>query len=372
MRTIIFKAIEKCNASCVYCDVIKKKQNVIMDFELLELIFKKINEFLQKYPEEEIEFLWHGGEVALLGARYFETAKIIQDKQCPKTKERIKHATQSNITAINQEIIDSLKALGIRSLGTSYDMIQGVRGLGPQTDTTAYNSKFLKNIELLRKNNIACGIIYVVHKKSLKKAVEIYHHLSNIVYDGSVKFNMIHIYGEDKYGLRITEEEFAHFVGQTFNEWWKYRYTTAQGTSFRDYFYALTKGEFTSSCINTGNCAYRWCYIDPTGKAAHCSEGGDYGYPYYGNIQENSFEEIFAHNDREKLLNRNYVLPKNECEDCRFWGVCRGGCPWAAYNKNDNLNSKIGCTYKKILLSEYIEPAIGKKFALKPYNLITE
>jgi len=123
MITIIFKAVEKCNSNCVYCEVIAKRQNAIMEYGLLKEVLQKINDYLVKYTEEEINITWHGGEVCLLGATYFLKAIEFLDKYCPTTKKRIRHAIQSNLTLINEEIIDAFKILGIKTVGTSYEYI---------------------------------------------------------------------------------------------------------------------------------------------------------------------------------------------------------------------------------------------------------
>ena len=368
MRTIIFKAIEKCNSNCVYCDVIKKHQKVVMNFELVELIFSKINEFLLKYPKEEIEFLWHGGEVCLLGPEYFRQAREIQNKQCLETRNRIRHTIQSNLTLINPEIILELKELGINNIGTSYDMFQGVRGLGAKRNSDRYNQQFLEGIEMLERYEMSYGVIYVVHKKAIEDPVRVFNHLTNL-FDYSIMFNMIHVYGVDKFDLRITEEEFAHFLGAIFPEWWKNRYTLPQIKPFRDFYHAVTSNNLTSACVNTGSCSFRWLYINPEGKVAHCSEGGDYGYPDYGNIQDHSLEYLYSHPIREKLQARNYLLPKNHCAECNYWGLCHGGCSWASYNRNKDFSIPFGCKMKKIFFKEYFEPVTGLKVNMKPIEL---
>ena len=74
MAVIIFKALETCNANCVYCEVVKKNVREIMNYSLLKTVFKKMGDYLKEYPKETISFIWHGGEVALLGADYFQKA----------------------------------------------------------------------------------------------------------------------------------------------------------------------------------------------------------------------------------------------------------------------------------------------------------
>ena len=80
-----------------------------MDFELLELLFIRMNKYLVGHPLETITFTWHGGEVCLLGSDYFNTAIRLQEKHCPDTRSRINHQVQSNLTLINQDIIDAFK-----------------------------------------------------------------------------------------------------------------------------------------------------------------------------------------------------------------------------------------------------------------------
>ena len=158
MITIIFKAVEKCNSNCIYCGVIQKQQEVIMRYDLLKEIFQKINEYLIKHPEEEITFTWHGGEVCLLGAKYFYKAIELLEKYCYTTKNRINHLVQSNLTLINQEIIDAFKILGIGSIGSSYEFIPHIRGFGKDRDSLAYNKKFFEGVNLVEKNGLRWGV----------------------------------------------------------------------------------------------------------------------------------------------------------------------------------------------------------------------
>jgi len=365
-RTIIFKAIEQCNANCIYCDVIQKQITHRMNFDLSKTVYRRIDEFLIKYPYESIDFLWHGGEVCLLGADYFRTAMALAREICKTTYDRINYSVQSNLTAINQDIIDAFMEMGMKDIGTSYDLFPEIRGMGQNRDATKYNEMFYKGLSLLRANNMLGSVIYVVHKKSLDKPLEIFHHLSNLFYDSSIQFNIIHIYGEDKYDLSITDEQFAHFLGEVFTEWWKYRYTYPQMSSFRDYYYAILNGQFISTCNKKGSCANRWLYIDPFGEAKHCCEG-DYGHPGYGTIQENTLEELYTHSYRDHISTRQYTLPRNECKGCRFWGVCNGGCPWGSKVTQNDFSLPHNCESTKIFLEQYFEPVTGLKFDFKPF-----
>lgn len=364
MRTIIFKALEKCNANCIYCYV--KPNSKVMGFDLLETTFSKINIFLERNTSESIELLWHGGEVCLLGSKYFRKALAIQQKTCKNTFERINHSIQSNLTLINQDLIDTFKLLGIKSIGTSYDMVPNIRGIGSSIDSEKYNSSFFRGIDLLRDNNIQFGIIYVVHKKTLQyDPIEVFDHLTNIAYDGSVKFNPIILYGNDRYGLNISEEEYAHFKGKIFAEWWKLRYTYPQIGNFRDYYNQVINNPYGGVCVNTGRCAYRWLMISPNGNVNHCCENTD-SVKMYGNIKDKSLEELYFHKNRNQIASRHFNLTKTQCSDCVLWGLCHGGCAWAARNTTNTFNSAFGCKSKKIFFFEYFIPITGLSINLKP------
>jgi radical SAM protein with 4Fe4S-binding SPASM domain len=209
-------------------------------------------------------------------------------------------------------------------------------------------------------------MIYVVHKKTLQCTPEdIFYHLINIAYDGSIKFNPVLIDGYDKHNLTISEEEYAHFKGKIFLEWWKNRFIAPQIGNFRDYYLQIVNKPYSGVCTNTGRCAFRWLYISPNGDVTHCCES-DLRNNSYGNIRDRSLEDLYFHEERNKILSRHYILPKNDCSECILWGICHGGCSWAAKNSRNSFNSTFRCSSKKIFFFEYFIPTTGLKIDLKP------
>ena len=134
MATVIFKPTEACNSRCIYCEVVKKTRGPKrMTFKTLELFFRRVNEFLLERPQEEMEIIWHGGEPLILGPGYFERALLYQEKHCSRTTARIEHTVQSNLTLLTREFLDPMRRLGITSIGSSYDPISNIRGLGAES-----------------------------------------------------------------------------------------------------------------------------------------------------------------------------------------------------------------------------------------------
>ena len=162
MPTIIFKATEACNANCVYCDVVHRKKPRTISLDLLKVVFERFNEYLIDCPNEEIRVIWHGGEPCMAGLNLYKTALQYTKEICSETKARLKFAVQSNVTMMNQDFLDVFMEMGIHVIGTSYEPIHGVRGLGKRRDSRLYNKKFFEGINLLEKNGITWGFIYVV------------------------------------------------------------------------------------------------------------------------------------------------------------------------------------------------------------------
>jgi uncharacterized protein len=360
MVTIIFKAVEKCNSNCIYCGVIKKQQDVIMKYDLLSEILQKINDYLVKYTKEEITILWHGGEVCLLGAEYFFTTIEFLETYCKTTKNRIKHLVQSNLTLINQEIIDAFKILGIKNIGSSYEFLPHIRGFGKNRDSIAYNKKFFTGINLLEKNGICWGVIYVVHKQSLKNPMQVFHILTNLNVASGPKFNKIYIYDDDKNNLSITGREYAEFLGAILPFWWKHRERYPYIAPFSEIYDSYIHKTPRVCCELAGRCSHSWLYIGPTGKVSQCGRVGEYGALPYGDIQTQTIEEVMTHPLRDNIKNRVELLKDTECKDCRFWMVCHGGCPLDAILANGNINTKAPhCDWVKPFLTEYFEPVTG-------------
>ena len=121
MATVIFKPTDRCNSNCAYCSVLQNEHNRDMADDVLETLFRRINEYLVAHPHEHVDFTWHGGEPLLLGPAYFDRAWQLQQQYCPATKDRIKHLIQSNLTLFHEGFVEPFRRLGIEQVGSSYE-----------------------------------------------------------------------------------------------------------------------------------------------------------------------------------------------------------------------------------------------------------
>lgn len=366
MAVLIFKPTENCNSNCIYCEVKKKQHKEVMSLDLLELTFAKINEYLSESINEELALTWHGGEACLLGVDYFRKALEYQDKLCPTTKSRIKHLIQSNLTLISQDYIDVFKEFGIDNIGSSYDPLPHIRGFGKERDSNAYNTHFMKGINILEMNKITWGVIYVVHRQSLTMPLELLNYLTNLNLESAPNFHRVKILYEDKDHLAISAQEFADFLGAIFKVWWSNRDRFGAIQPFQWYVDNILDKKKSLNCEISGDCSYNWLYLGPEGEASHCGIAGDYQVLSYGNIKNRSIHEILHDRQRDEMAKRQIVLAETKCKDCRFWQICHGGCPVAAYVKHGNFNHPApSCEETMIFLEKYFEPITGVKVDLK-------
>jgi radical SAM protein with 4Fe4S-binding SPASM domain len=82
----------------------------------------------------------------------------------------------------------------------------------------------------------------------------------------------------------------------------------------------------------------------------------------YGNIRDHSLKDLLSHPERKKFEKRSGILAAGECMGCRFWDICRGGCPMDSYaTHNDFTGKPVFCEATKIFLERYFEPVTGLK-----------
>ena len=360
MATVIFKPTEACNARCIYCQVVKKTRGPKrMSFKTLELFFRRVNEFLVESPQEDMEIIWHGGEPLLLGPGYFQRALSFQEKYCPETAGRIEHSIQSNLTLLSREFLDPLRKLGITTLGSSYDPISNIRGLGPKRDWKAYNQRFLDAICLLEEEGFNWGVVYVVTRQALAKPLDIFNFLTNMSPRRGLRFNPILVYGDGLEHLKISPAEYAEFLGAIFPVWWRHRADFGHVEPFTSLVQNLLGHGRSLTCTDSGACGFNHLAVLPDGRASHCGRAADWGLLDYGSIQEKSFSQIFADPQREVLGRRVAVLPETECRDCRVWDFCHGGCPLDAWFAAGSFLQKSGwCLAQKELIETCIAPLV--------------
>jgi uncharacterized protein len=333
-----------------------------MSAATLACFFRRLNEFLLARPWEQAEILWHGGEPLLMGAAFFDRARRYQETYCRETADRICHSMQSNLTLLTRNLLQSLGKLGVVSIGTSYEPFGNLRGLGKVRDAAAYKRRFLEAVDLLEAEQVAWGLIYVVTRHSLARPADLFTCLTNLAPPGGLRFNPLLPYGADLGHLRLTPEEFAHFLGAILREWWPRRGQARFVEPLAPWAQHLLPGqEPYLLCSEGGGCADTHLCVLPDGRASQCARAADWGLLDYGSILARSFADMFADPQREVVRRRQTVLPATECRGCRFWDRCHGGCPLEGWFAAGSFLAKgEWCRARTLFHETYLDPLLAR------------
>ena len=363
MATLILKATEACNSNCAYCDVVHKPRQgpTTMSPEVLDRVFFRIDEFLRQSPDEELEVVWHGGEPLLPGPEFYARAALLQQRYCSaETSARFTHSVQTNLSLFDRDFARVFRQLGMDCVGTSYDPIAGIRGPGARHDSAAYNSKFMRGLRIAEEEGFGWGVIYVVTRPALERPFDVFHFMTNLKLDGGVNFHPVLVYGPEPRHLAITPEEFADFLGAIFPTWWRHQDRYREVEPFRSLVRNAREGAFSLGCGDSGSCSDSHWNVAPDGAVSHCGRSSDWGLLAYGTVFDHSLAEMRRDPQRDALAHRNEVLPRGECQGCRLWPVCHGGCPLDAWADQHAFDHKTPwCAAKKRFVEQYFEPVTG-------------
>ena len=171
------------------------------------------------------------------------------------------------------------------------------------------------------------------------------------------------IYDQDRRDVAITADEYTEFLGAIFPLWWKYRHRFPHVQPFRSLVENIIEGRTSLGCADSGRCTYQHINVAPDGETSQCGRSADWGLLQYGNVEARSFEEILHDGQRAQLQDRVERLPQGDCEGCRFWSLCHGGCPLDAYAQHKSfLHKSEWCDARRGFIEKYFEPITGVRY----------
>jgi uncharacterized protein len=366
MLTMIVKATEYCNANCAYCAVRdKENKRERMSIETLRVLLERVAEYLEADAARRVTVTWHGGEPALMGAEFYRAVDLLGRERLRGNTQRLVHIIQSNITALSDEIAESWRDLGVRSVGTSFEYAPHVRGFGPSVDSDSYAKHFFGGLQTLRRHGMEAGVIYVVTARTVEAPIETMILLGNLLGKacrGRYRINPLYEEGEasrevSKH-LAVTPEQFGHFLGRAYQFWHPRRHILDGVAPFNGIYEALRGNHRRLGCEDAGICGETHLGIGVRGDIFQCGRALDNDVLRFGTIFERSLAEvILEHPVKQELVSRPSVLRDSECAGCAFWDYCHGGCPIDSFVYHGDWHHKTHfCRTKQIVIGEYALP----------------
>lgn len=320
-----------CNLSCSYCYASRLKECAVENRMRLETLKAMIDFFCR--DQDDIEFIWHGGEPLLAGLDFYRNAVEFQGVWKQQGK-KIANFLQTNATLITPEWIRFF---------VENDFLVGVSLDGPKEvhDQVRHypNSKgsyddVMRGIDLLRQarifNGIICDISTINHlfpKEFFNFFIE-----NNIK---KLKFTRVKSIGHynDVLSLVISPAQYADFMIVIFNLWLELDDPEVEIRDIQSVV-SLILGGNRRECIYMGQCD-QFVTVYSDGSIYGCDSFPKTDALYFGNV----LDEQIKVKSNARLQNFRELLEKRKehCRTCDWHFICKGGCAKDCYKQLDSV-----------------------------------
>jgi len=307
--TILVVPNLKCNVKCGYCFAHGYTWSSEDEYDL-QAILKSMESEHELHKNDN--FCMHGGECTLIRRSDFE---IILAKMYELKKSS---SLQTNCYKIDQDLIRIYKKYNT-SIGVSIDgdgELNSIRGFPEDINKNKmFTEQVINNIFKLQSEGISVGVIVVLTKANasstnkLDKLVEFILKLRN----HGIKSGRLNLMwsndNDDKYQLTTEEASYA----------WSYLYEKLK--PYKDLQWQPFK-EFVDNLLGLGHssCSYGKCDYFSTVTRVILADGS------IGNC-DRTHQEGNIYTRANTSFERYEVLKQTDCEKCRYWNCCYGGCP---------------------------------------------
>ena len=329
-----------CNMACKYCYLEDNTKDEYHKMKALDTLKYTIDK-MKNSNVIPFNISLHGGEVTTLSHDdFYDLIKYISDYY-EQNREVILKAgfkigrphIKTNLYSIDKHI-DIIKEFNV-SISGSLDL---PLSLHDEYRITKGNQKTLekifKNIKLLED---------IPNKKKVSSTIfkEHYNHIDEIIEDIKYlhkntcldmnDFNFMIGFDYNSNGIlhHISEDEQVEFYKRMHQEF--------DGT---DLDYGVNGPWFDEFgpeyCSNCDNCGEKFFLLEKNGDIYSCVRGQKNPDYYYGNIYNNSVEEIMNTAYNKIFKNHNKEPFNEECRKCGYLYLCKTGCPFVKNNYKSN------------------------------------
>lgn len=327
LSLLIKPASGACNMNCTYCfyhDLSKVKQHPsfgMMAESTMETIVKKAYAF----ADESVTFGFQGGEPTLRGLDFYKRFISFVEKY---NIHRIPtyFTLQTNGTLIDRKWAEFLGKHRFL-VGLSLDGFPEIHDAN-RLDNTGCGTfeKVLETAGLLKQYRVDFNILCVVTEAIAKNGAQVYRYFKSKGFR-YLQFipcldSLAQKPGLNPYSLQ--PRSYGKFLIDVFKLWSR-DFKRGDYTSIRtfDNWVLMMKGETPESCDLMGKCA-RGTVFEADGSMYPCD--------FYvmdewrlGNILEDDFNTLLSKRRADEFVVSSLNISE-ECKNCRFSSLCRGGC----------------------------------------------
>lgn len=336
-----------CNMNCKYCYLEDNTKDEMKQYKAIDTLKYAINKF-KNNNVMPFNISLHGGEVTTLSKEdfhdiieyisnyYNENKNLIEENGFRVGTPHIK----TNLYNLEKHI-DTIKEFNVSISGSLdlpfslHDEYRITKGNNKTLD------KILKNIELLNKlenKKKVSATIFKEHYNRIDEIIENIEYLNKNTCLDMNDFNFMIGFDYNSNGLLtpLTEEEQVDF----FNKMHEHFDNTDLDSGVNGAWFNEFGPDY---CTNCDNCGEKFFLLEKNGDIYSCVRGQKHKEFYYGNIYNNTIEEIL-NNAYEKIMKaHNMQKMSEECKNCDYLYICKTGCPFVKniYNSNKSYTCKL-------------------------------
>ncbi len=321
-----------CNMACRYCYLEDNTRDLMQDHKPLETLDFAV----RKFREADIvpfNISLHGGEVSTLGVADFEALvgyisqyysdnyDLLSDNGFKVGRPHIK----TNLLSLGKHL-DAIEKYNVSISGSLdlpfslHDQFRLSKGGQKTLETILQNVSQLDRVSCKKKVSATIFREHYLHIDEIISDIKYLH--ENTCLDMN-DFNFMIGFDYNSNGLLhpLSEGDQVRFFERMHQEF--------DGTDLDKGVNGPWFNEFGPTyCTNCDNCGQKFFLLEKNGDIYSCVRGQNHKEFYYGNIYENSVEEILTEAEVKILQAHGKVGFSDECGGCRYLYLCKTGCPF--------------------------------------------
>ncbi len=368
--TLILKTTNICNIACKYCSVgpAGRARLTWPDYERIAIEVERI---VDRWKLRQFTLTFHGGEATAMGAEFLARA-------CDRMLQLpipVFFNMQTNLYKVTDDFIEVARRYRLR-LGTSIDPIGAERIAVDGTDTWP---RWKENYARMCAEGFDIGAIFVVTKDAAHRAEEVYTACEELNQYTRRPFGLQlnAVYPQGRAGnspdaphpeLNIAPEWYGRFLVDMY-DLWEERGRSLNLSPIANFVATFAaKGRLRSGlmCTFREGCAGTHVGVDYSLDVAGCGRRLD-SAGIFGNLRKGHLDDLIADSEEQQgKARRAEELLAGECNGCRFFAVCHGGCPDEAETTNGHYMRKSAWCQSYLMLFDAIEKrqgSVGHTFA---------
>lgn len=336
-----------CNMCCKYCYLEDNTIDEKTDRNSLDTLRFAIDKF-KKSNVVPFNISLHGGEVTTLSKTEFhELIKFIYNYYNDNRQVIVDGGFKVGYPHIKTNMynlekhIDTIKEFNVSISGSLdlplflHDEYRVTKGNQKTLERILKNVELLKNIPNKKKVSATIFKEHYEHIEEIIKDIKFLH--KNTCLDMN-DFNFMIGFDYNSNGIlhHMSEEEQVTFYKRMHQEFDGSDLDTGVNGPWFDEF-------GPEYCTNCDNCGEKFFLLEKNGDIYSCVRGQKNPDYYYGNIYNDSVEDILTNARNKIFLNHNREPLNEECVKCDYLYLCKTGCPFVknAYGINKSYTCRL-------------------------------